>query len=148
MNINGEELTYVATQNDALIMVLKNKIEKKKEKLGSKIKFEPRTTCIIELFGEKVNIHTLKIGSIEPYLLLLKSMVDACDFSPVSATSCVMSGFTLEDWYNDFVSKYNSLKYADDAAELVKLEKKLDAMLSNDKKIELEIEEISKLLGD
>ena len=85
---------------------------------------------------------------IEPYLLMLKSMVDACDYSPVSSTSCIMSGFTLEDWYNDFVSKYNSLKYAEDAAELAKLEKKLDNMLSNDKKIELEIEEISKLLGD
>lgn len=136
----------MATQNDALIMVLKNKIEKKK--LGSKVKFEPKTTCIIELFGEKVNIHTLRLGTIEPYLLLLKSMVDACDFSPVSSTSCVMAGFTLEDWYNDFVSKYNSLKYAEDAAELAALEKKLDNMLSNDKKIELEIEEISKLLGD
>lgn len=146
--MNGKVCIYVATQNDALIMVLKDKIEKKKKKLGSKVKFEPKTTCIIELFGEKINIHTLRIGSIEPYLLMLKSMVDACDYSPVSSTSCIMSGFTLEDWYNDFVSKYNSLKYADDAAELVKLEKKLDAMLSNDKKIELEIEEISKLLGD
>ena len=46
----------MATKNDAMILVLQDKIAKKKGNITNPGKFVPVTTCIFNLYGEKVNI--------------------------------------------------------------------------------------------
>jgi DNA-binding transcriptional regulator YhcF (GntR family) len=58
----------------------------------------------------------------------------------------IISGYKPEEWITDIRGKLDVVSKKDEERKLQVLENKLQKMLSDDKKIELELEEIAKSL--
>lgn len=136
----------MANANDKKIMDLKKKIEEKKATIKkSKKKFQPITNCILNIEGKTWNIHTLNKGGLRETLLLLNIYrMSAEDLGILEEYK--MSGYSLEEWMEDIKSRLSILSVAEEENKLKALESKLTQLLSEDKKTELEIEEIENLL--
>ena len=58
-----------------------------------------------------------------------------------------LSGYSIDDWISDIKNKMEVLNVKNEIANLKRMEAKLDKLLSEDKKTELEIDDIAALLG-
>ena len=133
------------SKNDAKIMELKAKIDKKRELLSQVPKFNPETNCSIELDGTRYNLH----AATKPDLVFLLCKLHALNTAAedLGCTSeLVIGGYTAEVWMNDVRARLASLDYLEETKKLKSLESKLNSMLSDDKKTELELEGIADLL--
>lgn len=131
--------------NDERILLLKKQIDEKKEKLGKITRFAPITNCSIELDGLRYNINvlskeqlTLLMVKLNTYVLSVKDLGILNDFS--------ISGYGLEGWISDVKSKLDILSKKDEEKQLQLMESKLTKLLSDGKKVELEIDEIASFL--
>ena len=59
---------------------------------------------------------------------------------------CNFSGYNVRDWMYDVQLKLEILSFSEEERKLKTLEQKLDDLLSNDKKIELELDSIQDLI--
>jgi endonuclease V-like protein UPF0215 family len=133
-------------KNDNKILELKAQIAKKKEELSKKKnRFVPITNCSIDFDGARLNIQTLTKEQLQMMLIRLHmyiksaqelNMVDVCNFS----------GYNVCDWVEDIKSKLNVLSFKDEENKLKMMEAKLEKMLSDEKKTELELAEIENML--
>ena len=143
--------------NDKKILDLKNVISTKKSKLKS-LKFTPVTNCSLELDGTRFNIHTLSSNDLTLLLVKLNSLVlsmnDLKNHRSGSSTdngcfiinSLTLSGYSIQNWVADIKSKLEIIAQKEEENNLKALESKLSVLLSNDKRTELELEAIEKLL--
>ncbi len=74
-----------------------------------------------------------------------RSFAEAANELGVSA-KFKWQGFDTEDWKQDFQTRISRIKIAEKKKELAQLEVRLNALLSEDLKAELELIEIEKLL--
>lgn len=133
--------------NDQRILELKKQIETKKEKLGKVTRFVPITNCLIELDEIKYNLQALSKEQLTLLLVKLNSLlISAKDMNLTS--DVVISGFGLNDWIEDIVNKLNVISRKNEEKSLKLMEEKLIKLLSEGKKVELEIDEIESLLKD
>jgi len=136
----------MATKNDQVILNLKKKIEEKKTLLAEAKKFDPITNCNFQFNGDRYNIHT--IGK-EKLLLLIaevKSLQNALkEVMPEETLS--IGGYSARSWLIDLIAKYNMQNVSMEKKRLEALEKKLHNLLSNDTKVELEIEDLKNQIG-
>ena len=130
--------------NDAKILELKAQIKEKKAKLKSVKKFSPVTNCSIELDGIRSNLQVLTKELLTS--LLVKLNMYRLSISDLGLSEYNISGFKVEDWITDIRSKLDIIAYREEESKLQELENKLHILLSNDKKVELEINEIESLL--
>lgn len=138
----------MATKNDERILELKKQIEEKKKELGKQPRFSPVTTCMFNHQGNRVNIHTLtSIKDINAMLVYFNIYVMSAENMEVNCEDIVFDGFTVTDWIEDLKSKKAVIEYTAQKEQLTALEKKLDKLLSDDKKTELEIDAIADLIG-
>ncbi len=133
------------SKNDDRILELKEKIEEKKQELsGKNTRFVPVTNCIIELDGMTNNLHTCdsdKLALLLVKLNLYKKEAENLDID------FVISGYSIDDWITDIKNKFDIIKTKAEIYNLKTMESKLDELLSEDKKTELEIDDIAALLG-
>lgn len=135
----------MAQKNDERIMQLKQQIEtKRKELTNQNNRFVPVTNCILLLDNVTYNLHL----EISEWLLIKVNMIamSAKDLG-MDISQIEISGYKLTDWLEDIHNKLNIQKYKEEKRKLEKLEKQLDALLSDDKRTELEIDNIAALLG-
>ena len=138
----------MATKNDERILTLKAQIEEKKKELGKQPRFSPITTCLFDYNGNKINIHTLiDVKNINQLLVYFNMWVVSADDLGIDAEEVMWCGFSVLDWIEDLKSKKAVVEYATKKEQLSALEKKLDKLLSDDKKTELEIDAIADLIG-
>lgn len=131
--------------NDSKIMLLKAQIEEKKKKLESISKFIPITNCSIEFEGERYNIHTLQKEQLVTLMIKLNiHRLSGVDLGILD--DYIISGYKVEEWIADIKAKLDVVSRKDEERKLKALENKLDQLLSEDKKVELEINEIESLL--
>lgn len=133
----------MATKNDERVLQLKEIIEKKKSELKIVKRFIPITNCILDLEGQKYNLNVLQ--SIDLQLLLIKLnmyLMSAKDLG----VDLELSGYNITEWITDIKGKIEIFEYKKKESELKTLEAKLDKMLSDEKKTELELDEIAALL--
>jgi hypothetical protein len=130
--------------NDQRILQLKKQIEEKKEQLGKTTKFTPLTNCSLELEGERYNINVLQKEQLTILLLRLNMYrISAID---LSVNSVEISGYLLSEWISDIKAKIEILSRKDEERNLKAMEDKLVKLLSDGKKVELELNEIESLL--
>jgi len=129
--------------NDSKIMVLKKQIEEKKIKLGKSQKFTPITNCSIELDGVRTNIQVLNKEQLTYLLVKLNSYALSAKSLEIDF---VISGYHVADWITDIKSKLDFVSRKEEENKLKMMESKLHQLLSNEKKVELEIDEIMKNL--
>ena len=138
----------MATKNDERILTLKKQIEEKKKELGKQPRFTPITTCLFDYNGSKINIHTLiDVKNINQFLVYFNMWAMSADDLEIDAEEVTWCGFSVLDWIEDLKSKKAVVEYAAKKEQLTALEKKLDKLLSDDKKTELEIDAIADLIG-
>jgi len=137
----------MSNSNDQRILELKKQIEAKKEKLGKTTRFSPVTNCSLELDGDRYNIQALNkeqlimlMVKLNSYLISAKALEVAEDFA--------ISGYHVSDWIGDIQDKVEILARKDEEKQLKLMESKLTQLLSERKKVELEIDEIESLLKD
>ena len=129
--------------HDAKIIELKKQIEEKKEKLKDVKRFSPVTKCIINLDGKAQNLNVLKKEDLILLLVKLNLLKKSADELSYPLT---IDGYLVQDWMEDIQSKLKLTEYKEEENKLNSLNQKLTTLLSEDKKVELELEEIEGLL--
>lgn len=134
------------SKNDDRILELKKQAENKKKEIAKKnIKFVPETNLIIEINGQKMNINVLSEKDLKSLLVILNMYrMSAAD---LEMNDFEISGYKVDQWINDVKAKINMKTLKNEEAELKRLEEKLDKLLSEDKKTELELDSIAALLN-
>ncbi|WP_368263111.1 hypothetical protein [Clostridium disporicum] len=129
--------------HDAKIIELKKQIEEKKEKLKDVKRFSPVTKCIINLDGKAQNLNVLKKEDLILLLVKLNLLKKSADELGYPLT---IDSYLVQDWMEDIQSKLKLTEYKEEENKLNSLNQKLTTLLSEDKKVELELEEIEGLL--
>jgi len=131
--------------NDEKIMQLKFQIGEKKKNLKTKKKFSPLTNCSIEIDGVRLNLQVLNKENLIHLLVKLNSyLLSAVDLGLEDEYK--FSGYSIDQWITDIKLKLDILRYEEEDRKLKELERKLENMLSSEKRIELEIDEIESLI--
>ncbi|MFR7913874.1 hypothetical protein [Eubacterium ramulus] len=133
------------SKNDDRILELKKQIEEKKTTLMEKnTKFSPETNCILILDGTTYNLNVLNDES----LTFLKIQLYTYKMAVIDMkiTDFKISGYSLDDWISDINKKLEIHEIKQKQNELKAMEAKLDKLLSEDKKTELELDDIAALL--
>lgn len=134
----------MATKNDARVLQLKEIIDKKKLELKGAKKFTPITNCVLDLEGQKYNLNVLQLNDLQMLLVRLNMyLMSAKDLG----INLGISGYNIAEWITDIKCKIEIFEYKKKEADLKVLEVKLDKMLSDEKKTELELDEIAALLN-
>lgn len=132
------------SKNDERVLQLKEIIDKKKLELKGAKKFTPLTNCILDLEGQKYNLNVLRLNDLQLLLVRLNMyLMSAKDLK----INLEISGYNIAEWITDIKCKIEIFEYKKKEAELKTLEVKLDKMLSDEKKAELELDEIAALLN-
>lgn len=134
------------SKNDDRILELNKQVENKKKEIAKKnVKFVPETNLVIEINGIKTNINVLNKKDLESLLVILNMYrMSAVD---LEMKDFEISGYKVDQWMNDVKAKINMKTLKNEEAELKRLEEKLDKLLSEDKKTELELDSIAALLN-
>lgn len=131
--------------NDQRILKLKEQIAEKKKTLNRASRFSPITNCSIEVDGVRYNIQVLNREDLISLMVKLNSYIlSAKDLNILD--EYLISGYKVEDWITDIKSRIEILSSKDEERKLKIMEDKLLKLLSDGKKVELEIDEIESIL--
>ena len=130
--------------NDKKIMELKKQIEEKKNKVSKSQRFTPITNCSIEVDGIRYNIQVLTKEQLITLMVKLNSY--SMSAKDLELDGFVISGFEVSNWIQDIKSKLDYVSRKEEENKLRIMEAKLDQLLSNEKKGELELDEIASFL--
>lgn len=135
----------MTNKNDERILEMRKQIAEKKEKVGKLKRFVPITNCILTLKENVSNINVLSKESLIEHLVILNLYKKSAeelgllnDFS--------YNGYHINDWIEDIKNKLDVLSKKEEESKLKAMESKLEKLLSEEKKTELEIDEIADLL--
>lgn len=134
------------SKNDDRIIELKKQIETKKNILAEqRFRFVPETNCILELDGLTYNLNVCTEDTLT--LLMVKLNTYVMSAKDLDIPSPIISGYEIDLWISDIKHKLAANANKREETNLKKMETKLDKLLSDDKKTELEIDEIASLLS-
>lgn len=134
------------SKNDDRIIELKNQIEiKKKELTNKRVKFTPETNCVLELEGTNYNLNVCTEEVLTMLMIKLNTYIMSANDLGVSIPT--MSGYPIDLWISDIKNKLAVTAIKREEANLKRMEAKLDKLLSDDKKTELELDEIASFLS-
>lgn len=137
----------MAQKTDQKVLALKEAVQAKKQELAGKPqRFIPRTTAIFEDNGRKVNIHSLSREEMVWYACDFKARIDAAEHLGFPAVELTLKGFPLTEWLDDVVQRIRVLDAKTGMAELTEMEEKLNALLSREAVVELEVDALSSLI--
>lgn len=138
----------MATKNDAVIVQLQAKVDAKRKEIGDVKRFAPKTNCSMHFNGTRYNIHTLTEDVLVLLLVQLKALQLAADVleSQDMPVDVMIDGYAVETWFGDLAQKHAINLQSVEVKKLHALEARLKTLMSDDKKAELELEEIMKEL--
>ena len=133
------------SKNDDRILELKKQVEDKKKELASKkTRFVPITNCILEMDGMTFNLNVLSESAL--ILLWIRLNTYRMSAADLGLHKFEISGYDLEDWITDVKARLEVIATKREENNLKAMETKLDKLLSEDKKTELELDSIAELL--
>jgi hypothetical protein len=135
--------------SDKEIFEIKEKISQKKQELDYITKPNWKTNCVIEIFGKRQNLHVATMSECHTILTFLLSMQEKANEASAllgyEETPFYM-GYPISDWIHDVIMKGKILNKKKMEEKFSILNSKLDSLLSEDAKREIEIKEIKALL--
>lgn len=131
----------MGTQNDKVILDLKEKIKEKKANLAKVEKFNPVTNCNLEIDGARYNIHVCNKQNLLLLIAKLSNLKNGLA-SVLPEETLTIGTFTVDEWIKDLSDKFANLNVSLEEKRLKELETKLHNLLSIDKKVELEIDDL------
>lgn len=137
----------MSNKNDKRILALREKIAEKKEEIKKVGRFNPITNCSLEILGVRFNLNVLDKEQAALLLIQLNAyQMSAEDLG--FEDELTISGYPLNDWISDVESKLETLFVRDEERKLKVMEAKLEKLLSEEKKVELELDDIESFLKD
>lgn len=130
------------SKNDERVLQLKKLIETKKAELSTQ-RFVPITNCVLDMEDKKYNLNVLQEKELEFLMVKLNAYSMSADNLKINL---VISGYGVNEWLTDISGKLAIITDKKKRDELKALEAKLNKMLSDEKKTELELDEIAALL--
>ena len=131
--------------NDDKILKLKAQIEEKKKKIDAK--FAPVTNCSLIIGENRTNLHTLNsVSAIHELMIKVNAQLNSAKELGIDE-EYLLGGYTLGDWLTDLKAKLEVVGQKDEAKKLKLMEDKLETLLSEDKRTELELEALEAELG-
>ena len=130
------------SKNDERVLQLKKLIETKRAELSTQ-RFVPMTNCVLDMEDKKYNLNVLQEKELEFLMVKLNAYAMSADNLKIDL---VISGYGVNEWLADISGKLAIIIDKKKRDELKALEAKLDKMLSDEKKTELELDEIAALL--
>ena len=143
----------MAKKNDALVGQLLKRVDEKKAQI-KKIKNPSfKTNLSLPIDGTTTRIN-LNVASPELLFSILVTLETRIEKSQIVAEKHdvvfdnAWHGFTLEDWRDDVVLKIKQSQAQRQVVELRTIEKKLEGLMSEDKRTNIELEKLEDLLKD
>lgn len=133
-------------ENDKVILELQKKVDEKRAALKKAARFSPITNCSLELEGQRINLQVLQKDGLIHCLVVLNSYKNSAEQLGLLDQYSI-SGYPLVDWITDLEAKLAFVTRKEEEGKLRLMENRLSALLSNEKKVELQLEEIMKDLG-
>ncbi len=139
---------------DSQVQQLINLVQKKKSQIQKAEKPNWITTCSITLDdGKRINIQTITdLCALVNILAFLMAKEQAFNSAATELGLNVpfhWQGYSVNDWKSDIQTRVSKIQIAQNRAELDEFEKRLDKLVSPERKRELELADIaSKLLKD
>lgn len=135
---------------DDKVLELLEEVKVKKERISSlaKIRYETKLTFSMP-DGKQINLNTvLDVNKLIYYFSVIKNQIDLMEssakFLGVEKFDNKFEGYTLEEWTTDFKSKIDLINIKQMKEDLKIKEDKLNSLISEDKRKELEFESILK----
>lgn len=133
------------SKNDDRILELKKQVEDKKKEIASKkTRFVPVTNCILEMDGSTLNLNVLSESAL--FFLMVRLNSYRMSAADLGLDKFEISGYDLNDWITDVKARLEVIATKIEENNLKAMEAKLDKLLSEDKKTELELDSIAELL--
>jgi hypothetical protein len=131
--------------NDEKILKLREQIAAKKALLNTATKTSLKTNLVLHLEEKTYNLNVLPAADLG--MLTIRLNMYKISASDLKLTDVVISGYAIDDWLEDIFAKVNYVNTKAEKLKLAEMEKRLAELLSNDKKIELELSNLEKELG-
>ena len=143
----------MAKKNDVLVSQLLKKVEEKKAQIQRIKNPSFKTNLSLPVDGTTTRIN-LNVASPELLFRILVDLETRIEKSQGVAEKYDLvfdnswHGFTLEDWSDDVILKIRQNQSQRQVNELREVEKKLNSLMSEDKRTNIELEKLSELLND
>lgn len=138
--------------NDERILKLLEQIKLKEEKIEKYKKFEPKTNCMLILDKETLNINTLDKYSLKLLACKIASLHNGESYLfqsglfDLETELTTINGFELKVWLIDISNKLKSIEIKEEKLKLNQMKSKLENMVSDDKKVEMELDLFENML--
>lgn len=140
------------TNNDAVIKDLLQKVEDQKNGLGTRAKVAWNTNGVFKYRGgDFFNLNTVTDPSVLANALAVlisqeDSFKEACKRLGIKA-EYKWDGYSVKDWQEDFQTRIDVIEWDKKKKTLDATKAKLNALVSEEAKTEMELEDIKKLLA-
>lgn len=138
--------------NDERILKLLNEIKLKEGKIESYKKEDYRTNCMLILDKETININTISKNDLKILACKIASLYQGESYLfqsgqfDLRGDLTTINGFNLKEWIFDICERINFLEIKEEKAKLKQMKSKLENMVSDDKKVEMELDLFENML--
>lgn len=105
-----------------------------------------RTNCTLEIFGCKKNLHVCNTDDLILLKVQINMLIMSANDMEIHPLDVKISGFSLSDWMADIDAKIEMAKYKKKKSDLDKMKKKLNDLLSEDRRNEIQLDIIESTL--
>jgi hypothetical protein len=143
--------------NDSAIKQLMAKVEEQKTALGTRRRYVLNTNGIFKYDSKNgdetyFNINTISdpitfVNALSYLISQERNFNEACDRLGVKNATWKWYDFTMEEWEADFKARIEQIQYDEKKKKLDATKQKLDTLVSEEARTEMELENIQKTLG-
>lgn len=137
----------MANKNDETILLLKKKVELQREELAKLPRsLQPETSTVFRSDTENMNLRVMNVEQLKLLKVKLHTYAMAAADLKIGIDEFTISGFSIDKWMHDIDMQISVLTRAEKEKKLKETEATLNRMLSDDKRTELELQELAKIL--
>lgn len=138
----------MSTKNDEMILQLKKKVEEQKAELAKLPRtLQSETSTVFRTDAENLNLRVMSVEQLKLLKVKLHAYAMSAIDLEIGIDEVVVSGFSIDKWMHDIDMQISVLTRAEKEKKLKETEATLNRLLSDDKRTELELQELAKMLG-
>lgn len=137
----------MSTKNDEMILQLKKKVEEQKAELAKLPRtLQSETSTVFRTDAENLNLRVMSVEQLKLLKVKLHAYAMSAIDLEIEIDEVVVSGFSIDKWMHDIDMQISVLTRAEKEKKLKETENALNKLLSDDKRTELELEALAKML--
>ena len=136
----------MSTKNDEMILQLKKKVGEQKAELAKLPRtLQSETSTVFRQDTENLNLRVMSVEQLKLLKVKLHTYVMAAADLEIGIDEFTISGFSIDKWMHDIDMQISVLTRVEKEKKLKETEATLNRMLSDDKRTELELQELAKM---